>query len=147
MDVDRNAPAVASSEIDIAAQPEAVWDVLADFPSWPAWNSDVKALEIDGPVAEGTEFKWKTGPLSIRSTLREVERPRLIGWTGDTFGISAVHVWRFEPRDGGTHVVTEESWAGPLPRLLRGPMRTTLQKGLDSGMPHLKAEAERRGST
>jgi hypothetical protein len=98
-------------------------------------------------VAAGTGFRWKTGPLSIRSTLRQVERPRLIAWTGDAFGIEAVHVWRFEPRDGGTRVVTEESWAGPLPRLLRGPMENALKKGLDSGMPHLRAEAERRAST
>jgi hypothetical protein len=147
MDVDRSAPAVASSEIEVVAPPEVVWDVLADFPSWPEWNPDVKALEIDGPLAEGTEFRWKAGPLSIRSTLREVERPRLLGWTGDAFGISAVHVWRFEPRDGNTRVVTEESWAGALPRLLRGLGRDALQKSLDSGMPHLKGEAERRSST
>ena len=147
VDVDRSAPAIASSEIQVAAPPEVVWDVLADFSSWPEWNPDVKSLTVEGPVAEGTEFRWKTGPLSIRSTLRHLERPRLIAWTGDALGISAVHVWRFESRNGGTWVLTEESWAGPVPRLLRGPMRSALQKGLDSGLPHLKAEAERRSST
>jgi hypothetical protein len=144
MDVDRSAPVIASSSIEVSAPGAVVWDVLADFPSWPDWNPDVKTVTIDGPVAEGTQFRWKTGPLSIRSTLREVERPRVLAWTGTSPGIRAVHVWRFESRNGGTIVTTEESWAGPLPRLLRGPMQNALQGGLDSGMPHLKAEAEKR---
>jgi uncharacterized protein YndB with AHSA1/START domain len=146
VDVDRTAPAIASSEIEVAAPPEVVWDVLADFESWPEWNPDVGEVTIDGPVAQGTEFRWKTGALPIRSTLSEVERPNVIGWTGKAPGIRAVHVWRFEPRGAGTRVVTEESWAGPLPRLLRGPMRSALEKALDSGLPRLRAEAERRAS-
>ena len=73
------------------------------------------------------------------------QRPGSIGWTGrSTGGIEAVHVWRFEPRGGGTLVRTEESSAGPLPRILRGVARRALQKGLDDGMLQLKAEAERR---
>lgn len=144
MEIDPDAPAIASSEIEVAAPPEVVWDTLADFERWPRWNSEVKSLSIVGPVAEGTRFKWKTGPLSITSDLREVRRPSLIAWTGHAFGIDAVHVWRFEPRDAGTLVHTEESWSGWLPRALRRPMRKALQKGLDDGMPALKVEAERR---
>jgi uncharacterized protein YndB with AHSA1/START domain len=147
MEINRSAPAIASSEIEVAAPPEVVWDVLTDYERWPEWNPEVKSLSIDGPVAAGTTFKWKTGPLSITSTLREVERPRTIGWTGKALGIGAVHAWRFEPRDSGTLVHTEESWQGPVPRLLSGRMQKALQKGLDDAMPHLKAEAERRAAT
>jgi uncharacterized protein YndB with AHSA1/START domain len=146
MEIDRDAPAIASSKIQVAAPPEVVWDVLADFGRWPQWNPEVKSLTIDGPVAEGTRFKWRTGPLTITSILREVRRPASVGWTGKAFGIDAVHVWRFEHHDGGALVRTEESWAGALPRILRGPMRKTLQRSLDEGMPALKAEAERRAS-
>jgi uncharacterized protein YndB with AHSA1/START domain len=144
MEINRSAPAVASSEIEVAAPPEVAWAALTDFERWPDWNPDVKSLSIDGPVALGTQFKWKTGPLSITSTLQEVERPRAVGWTGKALGIKAVHAWRLEPRDGGTLVHTEESWEGPIPRLLPGRMQKTLQDGLDAAMPHLKAEAERR---
>ena len=41
--------------------------------------------------------------------------------------IKAMHEWRLEPRDGGTHVETEESFSGLLARLFRG----SLQKNLD----------------
>jgi hypothetical protein len=144
MEVDRAAPVVAESSIEVAAAPEVVWDTIADFERWPAWNTDVRSMSLDGPVAEGTTFRWKAGPGTITSTLRSVERPREIGWTGKTLGIHAVHVWRFEPRGGRTFVRTAESFAGWVPRLLRGRVREQLQKSLDAGLPRLRAEAERR---
>jgi uncharacterized protein YndB with AHSA1/START domain len=111
MEVNRSAPVVAEGEIEIAASPETVWDVLADISSWPKWNPDVKSVSLDGDVAEGSEFRWKAGPGTITSTIRRLEQPRFIGWTGRTLGIGAVHVYRLEPRDGSTLVTTEESRA------------------------------------
>jgi uncharacterized protein YndB with AHSA1/START domain len=101
--VDRNAPAFASGEIDVAADPELVWEVLTSFEAWPAWNPDVKSLSLHGPVAEGTTFRWKAGAATITSTILELEPPRLIGWTGKALGVRAVHVWRLESRASGTH--------------------------------------------
>ena len=80
MEVDHSAPLVVSSEVEIAASPEALWDVIADFESWPEWSPHVRSLEIDGPVEPGTRFRWKVGP-TITSTLREVERPERIAWS------------------------------------------------------------------
>lgn len=74
-------------------------------------------------MAEGSEFRWKAGPATITSTLRRVERPRLLAWTGKTFGVSAIHVYRLEPRDGHTSVRTEESWEGLLARIFGGLMQ------------------------
>jgi uncharacterized protein YndB with AHSA1/START domain len=146
MEVDRTAPAVAHSEIEIAAPPEVVWDVLADIGGWPSWNPDVKRASLEGALAEGTTFRWKAGPGTITSTLRRVEPPRMIGWTGKTLGIAATHVYRLERRAGGTLVTSEESWRGLLVRLLRRRMAKTLGQSLDSGLRHLKTEAERRAA-
>jgi uncharacterized protein YndB with AHSA1/START domain len=147
VEVDRDAPAIARAEAEIAADPETVWEILTGFEAWPSWNPDVASVALDGDVAEGTVFRWKTGRATITSTLRQVERPRAVAWTGKTTGIDAVHVWRLEPRDGGTLVRTEESWQGLLVRLLTGPMRKSLQKAVDGGLQHLKAEAERRAQS
>ena len=144
MDVSGRAPVFAESEIEIAAAPDAVWSVLTDFERWPRWNPDVKSMSVDGGVAPGSVFTWRSGPATITSTIERVDPPRLIAWTGRTFGLSARHVYRLDPRDGRTRVHTEESFAGWLARLLRGPMTKTLQKSLDAGLRHLKAEAERR---
>ena len=143
MEADRGAPVFAETGIDIAAQPDSVWNVLTDFERWPSWNPDVKSMSMSGYVAPGTAFKWKSGPATITSTIEHVERPRLIAWSGRTFGMTAKHVYRLDARDGVTHVRTEESFDGWLARLLRGQMRKTLQTALDNGLRHLKAEAER----
>lgn len=143
MEANRQAPVFAASEIEIAAEPTAVWDVLTDFERWPSWNPDVKSMAINGDVAPRTQFKWKSGPAMITSTIQRVERPRLIAWTGQTFGVAARHLYRLDAKDGGTVVHTEESFESWLARLLRRRMRSTLQKGLDDGLRHLKAEVER----
>jgi uncharacterized protein YndB with AHSA1/START domain len=144
VEVRRNAPVVAASEIDIAASPETVWDVLTDLGRWPSWNPDVKSMSFGGEAREGAVFRWRAGPGTISSTIRRVDRPRLIGWTGKTLGIEAVHVYRLEPRDGGTHVTTEESYEGVVARLFRGPLDRMLKTALDTGLDRLKTEAERR---
>jgi hypothetical protein len=144
VNVDENAPAYAAREAQIAADPQLVWDVLTGFEDWPAWNPDVKSMSASGVAATGTTFRWKTGFATISSTVQQVEPPREIGWTGKTFGITAAHVWRLQPRGDGTFVRTEESFEGPLARLLSGTMRKTIGQALDSTLGHLASEAERR---
>jgi hypothetical protein len=142
VEVDKAAPVVAATEIEIEAGPEAVWEVLTDFGRWPTWNSDVKSMSFGGEVSEGAKFRWKAGPGTITSTIRRVEQPRLIGWTGKTLGTNAVHVYRLEPRDGKTLVRTEESFSGLVARLARGPMQRMLKRSLDTGLERLKARVE-----
>jgi uncharacterized protein YndB with AHSA1/START domain len=146
VDVNRAAPVIAADEIEIAASPQAVWDVLADLESWPRWNPDVKSMSMQGDLAEGSTFRWRAGPGTITSTIQQVEPPKLIAWTGTTFGIKARHVYRLEPRGEGTLVHTEESYEGLVARLLRGSLQKTLEKGLSDGLRYLQAEAEHRSA-
>lgn len=146
MKVDESAPVVAMSEIEIEADPEVVWEVLTAIDRWPSWNPDVKSVSVAGEASEGLTFRWKAGGATITSTIRALEPFRLIGWTGKTFGVQAVHVWRLEPRGGRTLVMTEESWQGLLPRLLRGPLQKRLKDSIDAGLRHMKAEAQRRSA-
>jgi hypothetical protein len=145
-EVNEQAPVVGASEIEIAAAPEAVWDVLVAIDRWPSWNPDVESVSMEGPVAEGSVFRWKAGPGTITSTIRRVEPPRLIAWTGKTLGIDAIHVYRLEPRDGGTFVRSEESYDGLVARLLRGSLRKTLDRTLRDGLHYLKKEVEQQAT-
>ena len=140
------APVRSRREIDVAAPPDVVWDVLTDFDRWQEWNPEVKSMSFDGPLAPGAMFRWKAGPGTIVSTVEEVDRPRYIRWRGRTLSISAIHEWRFERRDGGTHVETDESFSGMLARLLRGSLQKQLDRALEEGLEHLKREAERRAA-
>jgi uncharacterized protein YndB with AHSA1/START domain len=146
MDINRAAPAIASGEARIDADPETVFSVISAIAAWPSWNPDVKSAELDGPVEPGTVFRWKAGPSSLTSTLQVVDPPHEIVWTGRTMGIKAIHVFRFEARDGGTLARSEESWEGLIASLLKRWSRRTLAKGLDDVLAHLKDESERRAA-
>ena len=138
---------MAQGDLQINADPQTVFSVLSAIDEWPSWNPDVKSVKLHGPVEPGTAFQWKTGPGSITSTLQVVDPPNEIGWTGSTMGIKAVHVFRFESREGGTLARSEESWEGFIARLLKGYSRKTLDEGIRSILLRLKTEAEQRAST
>jgi hypothetical protein len=138
------APVKSTREIDIAAPPEVVWEVLTEFDRWLEWNPEVKSMSYEGPLAPGAMFRWKAGPGTIVSTIEEVDRPHHVRWRGRTMSISAIHEWRLDERDGGTHVETEERFSGVLARLLRRSLQKQLDRALEEGLEHLKREAERR---
>jgi hypothetical protein len=118
--------------------------VLTRFENWPNWNPDVKSMSFPGPLAPGTEFRWKAGPGTIVSKLDRVEPPRYISWHGRTLTIDAYHEWWLEPRANGTFVRTEEKFYGLLARVLRGPLKKTLDKSFADALERLKRECERR---
>lgn len=146
MDINRNAPAVASSEISVSAPIETVWNVISDIDQWPRWNAAISEAKLDGKLQPGSIFRWKAGPGGITSTLRQVEPPHILAWTGKTFGINAIHVYRLEPDAGGTRVSTAESWEGLPVRLMRGRMQRSLEDALGPGLEALKREAETRAA-
>lgn len=144
--INRHAPVIGASEIEIVAAPTVVWEVLTDFEEWPRWNSDVKSVSVQGGLVEGSAFRWKAGPGTITSVLQTVEPPKRIAWSGKTLGIRAMHVYALEARNGTTLVRTEESYDGLIARLFHGPLQKTLSGSLESGLRHLKAESERRNT-
>ena len=146
MDIRENAPAVARAQVQIAADPDTVWRLLSDLEGWPRWKPNVRSVSLRGPLVPGSKFVWKGGPGTIRSTLREVDPPRRIVWSGATLGIKAIDVFRLEPRDDGTLVAQEESWEGLVVSLFAGRLRRTLQSSIDKGLADLKSEAERRAA-
>ena len=145
IDADRDAPVFVSADIDVDASPEAVWETLTDLDSSPGWHPGVKSMAADGPFAVGSTFRWSAGPGTIKSEVVTADRPSSAVWKGYHGGIDAVHVWTIEPvGPTTTHVHTEESWSGLLPRMLRKMLQNTLKKSIDKGLPVIKAEAERR---
>jgi uncharacterized membrane protein len=147
VDADRKAPVFSEGRIEIAASAEGLWDLMADIERWPSWNPDVREASVLGDIAEGTRFRWKAGPGTITSTLRMVDRPRAIGWTGRIFGIAAIHVWRFETRGDVTVASMEESFDGLVARLFRRRLQQQLDATTRAGLENLKSVAEQRSST
>ncbi len=137
--------AVASSraQIEIAASPDVIWELLSNIGRWPAWNSLVQKAELSGPLHPGSVFKWQSKGFAVTSTLREVDPNRRLAWTGKAFGTRAVHIWEMEEKNHGTILRTAESFGGWLPKLLPAVMQRSLDETLRAWLQAIKAEAER----
>lgn len=127
---------------EVHAPIEKVESIQIDLESWPSWQSDIQQVQLDGGLEEGSTFRWKAQGLKITSTLEAVEPLRLIGWTGRSMGMKAVHIWHFEAAPDGTRVTTEESLSGWLTRLLAFFDKRFLQKSIAKSLATLKERAE-----
>ena len=145
MDINLEAPAIASSETYVNAPLSSVWAVHTDIRAWPEWNSEITFVDLSGPLLPGTQFRWKSGGVWITSVLQVVEPEQQIVWTGRApLGIRAIHTWTFEPQGEATRVLTEESFEGLLVRIFKSLMRQMLARSLEKGITALKMESERR---
>lgn len=143
-EINREAPIVLHQEIEIAAVADVVWGVLSAIEAWPTWNPDVASALLQGELKPGTSFHWRAGGSSVSSQLVQVAPAREIAWTGRAMGVSVIHVYRLEARDGATVVRTDESVEGLVARLFRRPLRARMDKALIDGLRCLCSEAERR---
>lgn len=138
-----SAAARAHATITIDAPVAKVWALVVGVDHWPDWNRAVETAHLEGPVAKGSVFKWKSGGMAIRSTFQDVVPMRRLSWTGQTFGTRAVHAWAFVATDKGVVVTTTETFDGWLPAILPGVMRKTLDDTLPALLTSLKAAAEK----
>jgi uncharacterized protein YndB with AHSA1/START domain len=138
------ATASSKAEIEIAALPNRVWDLLTNIDRWPAWNGLVQRAVLNGPLHPGSNFRWKSQGLAVTSTLREVTPNRRIVWTGKALGTRAIHAWEIKEIDQGVLLWTAESFDGWLPALMPKTMQRTLDETLPAWLKAIKAEAERR---
>ena len=141
--INKEAPVKTYQEITINAPVQKVYQIMSDIDHWEDWHSDVKDPKLNGVFKKGSTFDWKSGGLTIHSTLHTVQPGHKIGWSGKAFGAFAIHNWSFVEHNGKTTVKVEESMEGWLVSL----MRSTFQKGLESSLQiwlkNLKIQAEK----
>ena len=74
----------ATREIDIAAQPEVVFDVLTDYERMPEWSSRIRECQVlsryDDRLAEEVAYAIDAVLRTVRYRLRQrYERPHFVG--------------------------------------------------------------------
>ncbi|SEQ09392.1 Polyketide cyclase / dehydrase and lipid transport [Devosia sp. YR412] len=118
IEINKQAPIVAHSEIYIDAALAAVWSVLADIDSWTSYMPEFASARLDGPMQPGTMLLWEPQGQYVESRLVAVETDKLLVWNGSG---GAVHVWELTSSGSGTVLRNDESiddaaWsAGPTP--------------------------------
>ena len=140
--INENASVKSKNQIEIDAPLATVWDVLTDINNWANWQKAVLETIVDGEIKEGTRFNWKAGGLSFKSRIHTVNSMSMFGWTGTTFGASAIHNWTFKEKDNKTIVKVEESLQGVFPRLFRGYFQKNLDAGVRTNLEELKTASE-----
>jgi uncharacterized protein YndB with AHSA1/START domain len=142
MEINRQAPLSTHKEVLIQAPPEVVWNIQTNINAWSQWQPTISAAKLEKEPAVGSTFTWKTGGITITSTIREVEPQRRIAWTGKGLGTEARHIWILKPEATGTRVITEESMEGWLVQIMKLFMPKFLDDSLDTWLLNLKRKAE-----
>jgi hypothetical protein len=140
--IDDTAPVTSSSEIVIDAPAQRVWEVLADLRGWQTWAPGFRVRALDA-VEPGREFRWAQDGTPLRSRFAIVEPGRELSWTGSALGLyRAVDRMVLTAEGGRTRVTLQESFDGPLARLVFGERK--LRAAHETRLTALKSHVENR---
>jgi uncharacterized membrane protein len=140
--IHQNAPVKIQQSVTINAPIEKVYAIFTNVDEWPKWQKDITAAKLNGTLHPGSTIDWKTGGLSIHSTLHTVLPNKCIGWSGKAFGAFAIHTWRFEQHGDVTTITVNESMEGWLVKLFKGYFQEHLGPATQNWLQYLKNEAE-----
>ena len=131
------------AEIEIAASPDRVWQILTDFDSFPEWNLFMHRAE--GQLIAGQRLKVYIQPpdgmgMTFKPTVLKAEQDQELRWLGRLLmpGLfDGEHYFLIEPQEErGSRFVQGEKFTGvlvPLFGLTPNPPKDTDGRREDSG--------------
>jgi hypothetical protein len=138
-----------TSQIDIDATPERVWQVLSDFGSYPQWNPFITSAE--GEAQPNSRVVMRMQPVgargvTLRPTVVEATPGHRLRWQG-RFGIPGIfgaeHCFTITPRDeGGVRLTQDERFKGVLVPLMARSLDRHTQPAFEAMNTALKHRAE-----
>ncbi|WP_156842922.1 SRPBCC domain-containing protein [Novosphingobium aquimarinum] len=137
-------------EIEIAAPPELVWDFIADFEGWDAWNPLYVRTAGKAEIGQTLRFTAAVPGLKPRKAQAQVYaviQDRLLEY-GLSNLVGLLKAFRFVEIDEITptrcRVSNGEIMAGPVGRLLARGVGEKVRQGLEAMNLALKQVAERK---
>jgi len=137
------------TEIEIAATPDSVWNILMDFPSYGRWNPFIRSLE--GAARVGERLKVLIEPpgrraMRFRPTVLAVEAAREFRWKGELVvrGLfDGEHFFVLERTANGNVLLRQgEIFSGLLVPLLKKSVEAGTKAGFIAMNEALKRKAE-----
>jgi carbon monoxide dehydrogenase subunit G len=133
-----------TSQIELPADPSAVWAVLSDPHRLGDWLSSHIGFSTDVPesAGEGTEYVEKIRvlgmPNEVRWVVTSVEEGRRIVQEGKgPMGISIRGEYTLEPMGEGTRLILSQSFSGATVFAIKGQLEREVQKMLDESLAKL----------
>lgn len=139
------------TEIEIAADPNRVWDVLVDFAAYPQWNPFL--IEMAGRPIVGETLRAFIRPVGskgmvFRPTVLAAEPGREFRWLGRLFLpglVDAEHRFALQPLPGGgARFIHEERFSGVLASLFLKYYRSQTETSFELMNRALKARSEQK---
>ena len=138
-----------TTEIEINASVEKVWEILIDFKKYPQWNPFIKS--IDGKIIEGATFEVAleqadSKPMVFKPKCLKFEKNKEFRWLGHLFipGIfDGEHIFSLLDLDNGkTKFIQKENFKGLLVPFLWKQLNTKTRAGFELMNEKLKELAE-----
>jgi uncharacterized protein YndB with AHSA1/START domain len=137
-----------TTEVEIAARPQEVWDLLVDFEGYSQWNEwlpELRGEAVAGGRANGKV--WLDGKLRrVRHRVLRVDAPQTLCWRDA--GATTWFVWARRCRfvsahaDGTTILRQELTLNGTFVNAAMRRYGGALQRGLESEAESLRRRAE-----
>jgi ribosome-associated toxin RatA of RatAB toxin-antitoxin module len=138
-----------TSTIDIAAPPERVMDVIADFTAYPEWAEQVTSAEVLSSDADGraerVRFTMDAGPIKDSYTLDYTWAPdgRSVSWTLVKGQIQKAQTGSYTLRESGSGTTVTYALAVELSIPMIGMLRRKAEKVIiDTALKGLKRRVE-----
>ncbi len=143
--------AETSSSLQVDAGSDAVLDVIADLEHYPAWNREIKSVEVLEQAADGrparARFSLTGNGMSDEYVLAYAWTPDGVSWqleAPSTLQKMQVGAYRLTPSGSGTEVRYDLEIAAKIPMI--GPMRRKIEKRIvDGALKELKKRVESLG--
>ncbi|MCU1600218.1 MAG: hypothetical protein JWO22_927 [Frankiales bacterium] len=143
----------ASDVVEIDAPPQVVWDVIADFATYPEWNPFCVAVDgaftLGEPIVLHTPHPDHEGDLLTQEWISAIEEPFHLQYnTGDSIpGVHAVRDQWIEDLGGGrSSYCTVDVFNGEYAQLAYDLQGQWVTEGFNALAQALKVRAEKRWS-
>jgi hypothetical protein len=136
--------------IEIAATPQRVWSVLADFAGYDRWNPMLKKMRGKPQVGSKIRFALAAGPVPVRFSAEvvTVEPGRELVWIGPASPralrrvVSGEQWFRLTATAGGTHFEHGEIFRGAAVPARWDRFESALTPAYDAMNRAIKRESE-----
>jgi carbon monoxide dehydrogenase subunit G len=133
------------TEMDIAAPPSRVWEVMSDVEHWHEWTPSITSIERrdNGTFAVGSKalVRQPKFPPALW-TVTEIETGKTFTWTSGAPGVHVAGRHSVEPTATGSRAVLELTYTGIFGGLFAGLTREITERYVGYEARGLKARSE-----